>query len=210
MFSHHSPPCRAFFSETFLGPIGASSRPLCDISASSKKNSLPAAAGGSNSCKGVGFKSVFTVSDRPHMLSKATRSGLYGRVAGARNGSQMLHMRRANRFDSIVFERYAFVFDVNGSLGKLRHVTPTSLGHLERLPLEVKKAHGQATTAPRTSISIDFHVFSFYLSIYIYILISQIGSARNHTHSLLYTLPVYVPFKRAFRFRSHSFPRSFS
>jgi len=43
---------------------------LCDISASSKKKPLPGAAGGSIGCKGIGFKSVFTVSDRAHVLSK--------------------------------------------------------------------------------------------------------------------------------------------
>ncbi|CAE7863474.1 NOV [Symbiodinium microadriaticum] len=43
---------------------------LCDISASSKKKPLPGAASGSIGCKGIGFKSVFTVSDRAHVLSK--------------------------------------------------------------------------------------------------------------------------------------------
>lgn len=43
---------------------------LCDISASSKKKPLPGVAGGSIGCKGIGFKSVFTVSDRAHVLSK--------------------------------------------------------------------------------------------------------------------------------------------
>ncbi|CAE7389530.1 NOV [Symbiodinium pilosum] len=42
---------------------------LCDISASSKKKPLPGAAGKSIG-KGIGFKSVFTVSDRAHVLSK--------------------------------------------------------------------------------------------------------------------------------------------
>ncbi|CAJ1399225.1 unnamed protein product [Effrenium voratum] len=44
---------------------------LCDISASSKKKPMPGAEGGSIGCKGIGFKSVFTVSDRAHVLSKA-------------------------------------------------------------------------------------------------------------------------------------------
>ena len=43
---------------------------LCDISASSKKKPLPGVSGGSIGCKGIGFKSVFTVSDRAHVLSK--------------------------------------------------------------------------------------------------------------------------------------------
>lgn len=40
---------------------------LCDISASSKTRVGPGEAIG---CKGIGFKSVFTVSDRPHVLSR--------------------------------------------------------------------------------------------------------------------------------------------
>ena len=41
---------------------------ICDVSASSKKK--PSAGGKSIGCKGIGFKSVFTVSDRPHVLSR--------------------------------------------------------------------------------------------------------------------------------------------
>ena len=49
----------------------------------------------------------------------------------------------------MVFEGYAFVFDVSGSLGKLGYVTPTWLEDLEGLPLEVREAHGRGRTAPR-------------------------------------------------------------
>ncbi|CAK0870335.1 unnamed protein product [Prorocentrum cordatum] len=43
-------------------------RAVCDISASSK--SRPSSGGNTIGCKGIGFKSVFTVSDRPHVLSR--------------------------------------------------------------------------------------------------------------------------------------------
>eukprot|EP00929_Paragymnodinium_shiwhaense_P066162 TRINITY_DN33156_c0_g1_i2.p1 TRINITY_DN33156_c0_g1~~TRINITY_DN33156_c0_g1_i2.p1 ORF type:complete len:2171 (-),score=491.00 TRINITY_DN33156_c0_g1_i2:138-6650(-) len=44
---------------------------ICDISASSKKKEQRGqGAAGTIGCKGIGFKSVFTVSDRPHVLSR--------------------------------------------------------------------------------------------------------------------------------------------
>ncbi|CAE8597622.1 unnamed protein product [Polarella glacialis] len=66
----HDYPCGYFVSEN--NEAGFTDRDvsaLCDISASSKKRPLPGASGGSIGCKGIGFKSVFTVSDRPHVLS---------------------------------------------------------------------------------------------------------------------------------------------
>eukprot|EP00928_Gymnodinium_smaydae_P034330 TRINITY_DN24356_c0_g1_i1.p1 TRINITY_DN24356_c0_g1~~TRINITY_DN24356_c0_g1_i1.p1 ORF type:complete len:266 (-),score=35.07 TRINITY_DN24356_c0_g1_i1:23-730(-) len=41
---------------------------ICDISASSKRKS---SSGSTIGCKGIGFKSVFTVSDHPHVLSQS-------------------------------------------------------------------------------------------------------------------------------------------
>ena len=123
----------------------------------------------------------------PHALQGDAFRSIWSRRWGTEWVADASHASRKPLQQHIVFERYAFVFDVNGSLGKLRHVTPTSLGHLERLPLEVKKAHGQATTAPRTSISIDFHVFSFYLSIYLYIDFSNRFGSQSYPLSPIHS-----------------------
>ena len=40
---------------------------ICDISSSSKKRRADSEEPRSIGCKGIGFKSVFTVSDRPHV-----------------------------------------------------------------------------------------------------------------------------------------------